>query len=154
MKLFINRLIVFLSVLLLTFNIYAAELGGEYSKLICPLSLNVPERPYVDTVLTDDDTHISADDADLVEGGISTLRGNAEITRNSQQVTADIIKYDQPNDSAKLDGNVNYWDEGLFLKSKKANLKLENGSVVFDVADYILFDCRGKGSADNLIFDV
>ena len=53
MKLFINRLIVFLSVLLLTFNIYAAELGGEYSKLICPLSLNVPERPYVDTVLTD-----------------------------------------------------------------------------------------------------
>ena len=154
MKLFINRLIVFLSVLLLTLNIYAAELGGEYSKLICPLSLNVPERPYVDTVLTNDDTHISADDADLVEGGISTLRGNAEITRNSQQVTADIIKYDQPNDSAKLDGNVNYWDEGLFLKSKKANLKLETGIGVFDDADYILVDSRGKGTAEKLFVDV
>ena len=114
----------------------------------------MPERPYVDTVLTDDDTHISADDADLVEGGISTLRGNAEITRNSQQVTADIIKYDQPNDSAKLDGNVNYWDEGLFLKSKKANLKLENGSGVFDDADYILVDSRGKGTAEKLFVDV
>ena len=155
MKLFINRLIVFLSILLLTLNIYAAELGGEYSKLICPLSLNVPERPYVDTVLTVDDTHMSADDADLVEGGISTLRGNAEITRNSQQVTSDIIKYDQPNDSAKLDGSVNYWDEELFLKSKKANLKLENGSGVFDDADYILLDdSRGVGTAEKLFVDV
>ena len=150
MKLFKNRLIILFGVIFIPYKIYAAELGGEYTSLICPQSLGIPERPFVDVDLTDGDTHISADNADLVEGGISILQGNAEIKRDSQQIKADTIRYDQPNDTAKLDGNVNYWDEGLFLKSKKANLTLENGSGIFEDADYILVDSRGKGTAEKL----
>ncbi len=154
MKLFRNRLAMLFGIISIPCNIYAAELGGEYTSLICPQSLDIPERPFVNIDLADGDTHISADNADLVEGGISVLQGNAEIKRDSQQIKADTIKYDQPNDSAKLDGNVNYWDEGLFLKSKKANLKLENGSGEFEDANYILVDSRGKGTAEKLFVDV
>ena len=154
MKLFKNRLAILFGIISIPCNIYAAELGGEYTSLICPQSLDIPERPFVNIDLADGDTHISADNADLVEGGISVLQGNAEIKRDSQQIKADTIKYDQPNDSAKLDGNVNYWDEGLFLKSKKANLKLENGSGEFEDANYILVDSRGKGTAEKLFVDV
>ena len=154
MKLFKNRLIILFGVIFIPYKIYAAELGGEYTSLICPQSLGIPERPFVDVDLTDGDTHISADNADLVEGGISILQGNAEIKRDSQQIKADTIRYDQPNDTAKLDGNVNYWDEGLFLKSKKANLTLENGSGIFEDANYILVDSRGKGAAEKLFVDI
>ena len=154
MKLFKNRLAVLFGVISLPYNIFAVELGGEYTSLICPQALDIPERPFVDVELTNGDTYISGDNADLVEGGISILQGNAEIKRDSQQIKADTIKYNQPNDSAKLDGNVNYWDEGLYLRSKKANLKLENGSGEFEDANYILVDSRGKGTAKKLFVDV
>ena len=122
--------------------------------MICPQSLNIPERPYVDTGLADNDIHISADKADLVEGGVSSLRGNAVISRDSQQITADGIDYDQSDDNAALRGNVKYWDETLFLKSETANLKLDNGSGVFNNANYILVDSRGKGNAEKLFVDI
>ncbi len=154
MKLFKNNLVIIFGLISLPCNIFAAELGGGYSTLICPQSLDIPERPYVDTGLADNDIQISADKADLVEGGISSLRGNAAISRDSQQTTADGIDYDQPNDSAALKGNVKYWDETLFLKSETANLKLDNGTGVFNNANYILVDSRGKGNAEKLFVDI
>ena len=154
MKLFKNNLIILFGLISLSCNTFAAELGGGYSTLICPQSLNIPERPYVDTGLADNDIHISADKADLVEGGVSSLRGNAVISRDSQQITADGIDYDQSDDNAALRGNVKYWDETLFLKSETANLKLDNGSGVFNNANYILVDSRGKGNAEKLFVDI
>ncbi len=154
MKLVQNSLVALCGGILLSSGISAAELGGEYTTLLCPQSLNIPERPFVDAKLAEGDTHLSADEADLIEEGISTLRGNAEITRNSQQVSADIIEYDQPNDTADLDGNVNYWDETLYLQSNEALLQFDNGVGEFTDADYTLIDKRGRGSADKLVLDV
>ena len=154
MKLFKNTLAILFGIISIPFNIYAAELGGGYTSLICPQSLDIPERPYVDAELADGEIRISADNADLTEGGISTLQGNAEIIRDSQQIAADGINYDQPNDNAELEGNVKYWDETLFLQSKTANIKLDNGSGVFNDANYILVDSRGEGSAKELFVDL
>ncbi|MCG8378010.1 MAG: hypothetical protein MI865_00900, partial [Proteobacteria bacterium] len=133
---------------------FSAELGGDYTSLLCPNALDVPERPVIDTVLGTDDIHLAADEADLVEEGISTLTGNAEITRNTQQVTADYIQFDQPNDTADLDGNVNYWDETVFLNSTEAFLQFDNGIGEFENANYTLFDSRGRGSAEKLVLDI
>lgn len=158
MKLAVNRLVIFFSSSLLSFGLIpetlSAELGGDYTSLICPLSLNIPDRPYVDAELAEDDTYMTADDADLIENGISTLSGNAEITRNTQQVTADTIIYNQPEDTANLDGNVNYWDVDLFLNSEDAFLKFDNGVGEFTNADYILKESRGRGSADKMVLEI
>ncbi len=158
MKLVVNRLVIYFGSTLLSFGLISdaisAELGGDYTSLICPLSLNIPDRPYVDAELAEDDTYMTADDADLIENGISTLSGNAEITRNTQQVTADTIIYNQPEDTANLDGNVNYWDVDLFLNSEDALLKFDNGVGEFTNADYILKESRGRGSADKMVLDI
>jgi len=158
MKLVLNKIVVICSssiiFLGLTPLVSAVELGGDYKTLLCPQGLNIPDRPFVDAELEEGDTHMTADFADLIENGVSTLSGNAEITQNAQQVTADNIEYNQPNDTANLDGNVNYWDETTFLNSKDAFLQFDNGIGEFSNADYILVDSRGRGKTENLTLDV
>ena len=158
MRLGLNKFIVIIvaSVLSLglTSGAFAEALGGDYTSLLCPASLGIPERPYVDAELEEDDTHMAADEADLIENGISTLIGNAEITRNTQQVRAETIKYNQTEDTADLSGNVNYWDADLFLDSNDAFLQFDNGIGEFSNADYILKESRGRGTAEKLVLDI
>jgi LPS-assembly protein len=154
MKFVLNTLVTFCGGILLLSGASAAELGGDYKTLLCPTSLNIPERPYVDAELEIDDTHMVSDEADLVEGGTSILTGNAEVTRNSQQVTADVIKYNQPDDTANLNGNINYWDEALFLKSNDAYLQFESGIGEFTDADFVITDSRARGTANKLVLDI
>lgn len=141
-------------VMLCNSGLTAAELNRDYTTLFCPTSLDIPSGPVVDTELEVDDTYITADEADLVEYGTSTLRGDAEITRNTQQVRADFIEYDEPADTADLKGNVNYWDEALYLQSNDAYLTFDDGVGDFNNANYILIDSRGRGQADHLLADV
>lgn len=145
---------IFCGCLLFSLAVSAAELGGDYGSLLCPYSLDIPARPELEKALETDAIHIVADEADLVEEGVSTLTGNAEITRNTQQATADYIEYDRPNDIAELDGNVNYWDEALYLRSKAALLKLDNGVGEFNDTDYTIIDSRGRGNAEKLVLDI
>ena len=131
MKLVLNKLIVLIGASVMSLGLtpgaFAEVLGGDYTSLLCPISLGIPERPYVDAELAEGDTFMTADEADLIEHGISTLTGSAEITRDIQQVTADKIIYNEPKDTADLTGDVNYWDADLFLNSNDAFLKFDNG---------------------------
>ncbi len=154
MKFVLNTLATLCGGILLLSGASAAELGGDYTTRLCPTSLNIPDRPYVDAELESGDLHMTADEADLVENGISTLTGNAEITRDSQQITADVIKYDQTNDTADLDGNINYWDEAVFLKSDQANMLLNDGIADFTEADFIIKDSRARGTASKMTLDI
>ena len=132
----------------------AVELNDGRASLLCPASLNIPDRPVIEARLEPDDTYITADEGDLIEEGISTLTGNVEISRNTQQARADEMVYDQPADTADLDGNVNYWNDDLYLQSHDSLLQFDNGTGEFNNADYILYDSRGRGQADKLIVDV
>ena len=117
--------------LLISTGASAAELGGDYKTLLCPQNLNIPDRPFIDAELEPGDTHLTADEADLVDGGVSTLSGNAEVSRDSQHVTADVIEYNDPAATADLNGNINYWDNSLFLKSNEAFLELDKDTGQF-----------------------
>ena len=140
-------------VMLCNSGLSAAELNRDYTTLLCPSSLPIPLRPDVDAVLELDDTYLVADEADLVEFGVSTLRGNAEITRNTQQVRADQIQYDEPADTADLEGDVNFWDEQIYMQSTDAFLEFEPGIGNFNNANYVLIESRGRGTADNIVSD-
>jgi LPS-assembly protein len=154
MKAVQNSLLVLCGGLLLSTNTNAAELGGEYKTLLCTENLNIPDRPFVDAELEPGDTHMVADEADLVDGGVSTLTGNAEVTRDAQQVTADVIHYNDPADTADLDGNVNYWDESLYLKSNEAFLELDKDTGEFIDADFVIKESRARGIADKMVLEV
>lgn len=154
MKAVQNSLLALCGGLLLSTGTNAAELGGEYKTLLCPQNLNIPDRPFVDAELEAGDTFMVADEADLVEGGVSTLTGNAEVTRDTQQVTADFIQYNEPAETADLDGNVNYWDESIFLKSNEAFLELDKDTGEFINADFIIKDSRARGIADKMMLEI
>lgn len=154
MKTVQNSLLALCGGLLLSTGTNAAELGGEYKTLLCPQNLNIPDRPFVDAELEAGDTYMVADEADLVEGGVSTLTSNAEVTRDAQQVTADFIQYNEPVETADLNGNVNYWDESIFLKSNEAFLELDKDTGEFINADFIIKDSRARGIADKMMLEI
>ena len=62
--------------------------------------------------------------------------------------------YDQPNDTADLQGNVHYWDETTYLNSNEAFLTFDNGVGEFKDADFVLIDSRGRGIAEKMVLDV
>ena len=145
-----------LAITSITFWIEArAESGNEEPwPSLCPQSLDIPARPRVEEVLGIEDIHLTADEADLVEEGTSELRGNAEITRGSQQIRADYVEYDQPQDTADMKGSVQYWDEALYLQSDQAHLEFDDGTGRFQGAEFIIPDNRVRGQAEELTLDI
>lgn len=93
---------------------------------------------------------MTADDADLEEGGISVLRGNVEITRDRQQVSAETITFDQAENDADLEGNVEYWDDAIYLSGESAHIEFNQENGEFENAYYMIKDNRGRGNADKL----
>ncbi len=120
----------------------------------CPTDLDIPARPLVEETIEAEDIHLSADEADLVEGGVSRLSGNVEMTRGEQQVRAEKLQYDQAQDTADLDGDIHYWDNSVFLFSETAHLELDDGTGEFTSSDYRIVDNRGRGHAERLFLDV
>ncbi|MCG8325817.1 MAG: LPS-assembly protein LptD, partial [Thiotrichales bacterium] len=145
-----NRLILLFSAAALANPAMGLAADWQY----CPLPLDIPSRPVVDESLEAGDIHLSADEANLVEDGVSVLTGNAELTRGRQQIRADRLEYDQPRDTATLEGNIHYWDDSVFLFSESAHLQLDDGTGEFTNSDYRIQDNRGRGHADRLFLDI
>jgi len=131
-----------------TFTGRAETTAGDWP--LCPEELPIPERPPLETALEPGVIHISADKAELEEHGVSTLEGNVEIDRDHQQVTADSVAYDRPGETADLSGNIQYWDDVLYLRSDKGHIDFSKESGLFENSNYVLRDNRARGHADEL----
>ncbi|MGH8120333.1 MAG: LPS-assembly protein LptD, partial [Gammaproteobacteria bacterium] len=131
-----------------TFSIRAETPAGDWP--LCPQPLPIPERPPVETAGEPGEIHISSDKAELEEQGISTLEGNVEINRDDQQVTADSVAYDRPGATADLTGNIQYWDDVLYMRSDKGHIDFSKESGHFENTNYVLRDNRARGRADEL----
>jgi LPS-assembly protein len=139
-----------LAVVLLATTISVRAESGDGAWPLCPSALPIPERPQIETALEPGEIHISADKAELEKKGISTLEGNVEITRDEQQVTADDLTYDEPGGTADLSGNVQYWDNALYLRGDKGHIDFNKDSGLFENSNYVLRDNRARGRADEL----
>ncbi|MFQ5660690.1 MAG: LPS-assembly protein LptD [Gammaproteobacteria bacterium] len=124
--------------------------GTQGNWPLCPAWLDIPPRPVVDETLQPDDSYITADQANLVEEGVSHLQGNVELTRNAQQARADSVDYDRSRETAELQGDVNYWDNEVYLHSNSAHLDLGDDSGTFHNADYRILSEHARGKADVL----
>jgi LPS-assembly protein len=125
-------------------------LPAEKDWPLCHSPLPIPERPKVEDNLSAGDIHISADEADLEDAGISMLHGNAEITRDRQQVSADSITYNQATEIADLAGNIEYWDDALYFSSEIGHLEFGTDTGQFENARYVLKDNRARGQASEV----
>lgn len=120
----------------------------------CPAPPEIPARPSVEEELEAGDIHVLADKVDLTDRGISHLVGNVQITRDQQQVTAELVDYDKAADSADLTGDVNYWDNAVYLHGESGHLEFEDGTGSIKNSNYQLIGDRGHGTADELFMDV
>ena len=117
---------------------------------VCKTQLDVPARPVVDEVIKPDTIYSYAESSDVIEGGIYRLEGNAEVTRNSQQLRADVIEYDRGQEAVDVKGNVNYWDNDIYLRGQSAQVNLDDQSARMNDTEYRILTNRGRGRADEL----
>ena len=120
----------------------------------CAVNPGVPARPLLETAAEPGAIYIDADDVSIAEKGVSRLRGNVNIRRDAQQLRADDVLYDHSGDSAALRGEIDFWDDALYLRSDGGDLDLERRSGLFANADYYLYNTRARGRADRLFIDV
>jgi LPS-assembly protein len=120
----------------------------------CPVMMTVPPRPLVTETLEDDDIMVIANSIDYVEGGTSLIVGNAELSYNDQQARADRIEYNDPENTVRLNGDINYWDNDVYLTSPAASIDLDSDTGDFEDVRYWLLGNRGRGSARQVMINL
>ena len=124
--------------------------GNDWSWLQCKAPLDIPPRPEVDEVLKPGESYITADQANAIENGPTHFEGNVEITKGDQQVRADTVDYDQATDIADLRGDINYWDDKIYLHGDSAHIERKKDEGTFTNVDYRILSNRGRGKAKEL----
>jgi len=116
----------------------------------CPAPQDLPERPQLDETLQPGAVYISGDSVESIAGGITRLRGKAEVARDQRQARGDVADYNKAAGSVDLQGAVDYWDDHLYLHAEAAQLKLDEKSASLSGARYRVLSNRGHGKADEL----
>jgi LPS-assembly protein len=116
----------------------------------CPAPPSLPVRPAVDQALKPGEVYLAADAVDSIEGGIARLRGNAEITRDAQQLRAESIDYDEAGERIEIRGTVDYWDDDIYLHGQSAQVDLADKSAGLSDAAYRVLSNGGHGRAGEI----
>lgn len=116
----------------------------------CPVTVDVPQRPVIAGKVPPGGTSISAATSESTKGGVTRLQGNVEISHDSQQATADQVEFDQTDRTLKLKGNVNFWDDYIYMHGQSARVNLKEKTATLDHAEYRVLSNRGHGQAAEL----
>jgi len=118
----------------------------------CGPGFRLPPRPVFEPVQGQPgDLHVSADEANLVEGGISTLTGNVEVERDGAQIVADKLTYDEPERRLEVEGNVEMWDEGAYVSGERGQHEIDNDITTVENAAYMFLGSHSHGRAASAI---
>ena len=119
---------------------------------LCSASWQLPERPVAETTGGAlGSTHVSADQANLVEDGISVLEGNVQIIRDTQQIQANRVELTQPGQVIDAEGDIKFWDKDLFVSGDAAHVEMETNFATVDRAQFMLLEGHGHGAAQKVI---
>lgn len=146
-----RRLLTLLTIpLVIILNAQAFGQAAGNKSSVCPTPLDIPDRPVVNRELKPGETELNAEIVEAVEDEIYHAEGNAEVTRGTQQGSADVIEYNQATETVDLTGNVNYWDEDMYLHSQSVHIEVEDETARSSGTEYRLLANRGRGKADEL----
>ena len=96
-------------------------------------------------------TWVSADEAELLEDGKSALVGNVELVRDKQAARADRVTYDKKQETIDAQGQVGFWDPGVYWSGERGRLFLKRDEAHFEEGKYRLRggdERRGHGQAE------
>jgi LPS-assembly protein len=112
----------------------------------------LPDRPLVERDTTDPDAiFVTADSADMVEGGLSVLSGNVIVDRGGEQIGADEVRYDEPGQTIDAEGNVRFWTLGFHARGDRGSTSLENDQSTLENASFMDLASHGRGTAESVL---
>jgi LPS-assembly protein len=116
----------------------------------CGAGWVLPARPEVERDPGNPEAvFISSDEADTIEGGLTTLIGNVDIGRGSEQLRADRVTYDEATEIVEAEGNVQYWNGGLYVTGDRGRMELLTDQNTLENAGFTDLDSHGRGTADK-----
>lgn len=93
---------------------------------------------------------LTADSAELLDQGVSTLQGDVRLEHNGRVLEADRVLYDREKNEIDITGPVRMQDGKLGLEAGTGQVDLDSGEGEFGQAEFSLTNGRGRGGAQRL----
>ncbi|MGH8452915.1 MAG: LPS-assembly protein LptD, partial [Nevskiales bacterium] len=122
------------------------------------LARAAPSCPVQPPVISPGDTpaepgdapRITADSAELLDEGLSTLQGDVRLEHNGRILEADSLFYDRQKNDIDVTGPVRVQDGDLGLVARTGQVDLDSGEGDFNDVQFSLANERGRGGAKRL----
>ncbi len=123
-------------------TITSAELAWQQ----CQPSLGTDFLPYVENS-SESEVDLKANDAQLIENGISVFTGDVVVMRGGQELQADRATYNQISGDITAQGHIQIRDSEIILNAKQAEWALSNDEGKLVDAEYRLRESHARGKA-------
>ena len=131
-----------------------AAAGADDDWLQCGSGFRLPERPALEAAESGAEPgtiHLSADEADLVKEGVSRFTGNVNVEQDARQIRSDELVYHQSEEVIEANGDVRFWDEGVFVAGDSARAEIGQDVVTFSPATKFMLESEhGHGDAAEI----
>lgn len=98
----------------------------------------------------DDKVRITADQADLVHNGLSTLSGSVKLKRDDQEITAEQLDYDELQQRVIVNHESLFRTSQIVVDSQKSQFDLDDKSGLFSDNNFVLLSRGARGHSDQL----
>lgn len=139
-----RKLIIFSTVTSICFS---SLVRAEVTWPLCDISNDADFLPFVEST-EETAMDVKADDAQLVDGGISVFTGNVVVNRAGQELKASRATYNQNTGDVTAQDDVRLRDSEMILNSQEAEWSMANDEGSFVNAEYRIREMHARGSAD------
>lgn len=119
------------------------------SSPVCPV-LPPAVAPTDTPSAADDAPRITADKAELLDAGQSTLQGDVRVEHNGRILEADSLFYDREKNDIDVVGPVRMQSGDMGVVARTGQIDLDSGQGEFGDAAFSLTNGRGRGGAKRL----
>lgn len=127
-----------------------AEPQDEWA--LCAPGPWIPQRPPFEAGDDDPETiDATADEAELVRGERSVMRGDVLAQRRGMLVRSDVLTYDEAQSLLEAEGDVRLWEDGLYLSGDAAQVQLDTDETTLEAADFLLEERHARGDAQRIV---
>lgn len=92
----------------------------------------------------------SADDSEAEMQSRVILRNNVRLTQGNRSISTDLFTLDKESSDAEMVGNIQMREPGLLVRAERAKLNIQSGDGRLDKAEFVLYETRVHGRAENL----
>lgn len=98
----------------------------------------------------DDKVRITADQADLIDNGLSKLSGSVKLKRDDQEITAEQLDYDELEQRVIINHESLFRSSKIVVDSQKSQFDLDDKSGLFSDNSFVLLSRGARGHSDQL----